>query len=168
MAMNGPQVDVLCQMDADLSHDPGRIPTMVEAARRGADFVVASRYVPGGGTPDWGLHRKILSRGGNTFIRLVLNRTLTDYTGAFCLFSRDLLHQLDVSSIAANGYGFQIELKHRASKAARVIVEVPLVFLDRRFGESKIPKSTLLTNFVLVLRMRLRESFGRSRRARRP
>jgi dolichol-phosphate mannosyltransferase len=153
------RADLILQMDADLSHNPMYIPQMLRLALGGADLVVASRYLPGGGTPDWGIHRKLLSRGGNLYIRLLLDRTLTDYTGAFCVFTKSLLREIDVATITASGYGFQIVLKNRAGKLARRIEEIPIVFMDRRHGESKIPKSTLVRNFVLVTKMR----FGGSR-----
>jgi dolichol-phosphate mannosyltransferase len=157
-----PDTDLVLQMDADLSHDPTYLPQLIEEHRRGADMVVASRYLPGGGTPDWGLHRKILSRGGNAYIRLLLRTPLTDSTGAYCLYTRDLLARAHPETIDAKGYGFQIVLKTRASQLAQRLVEVPIVFMDRRHGKSKIPKSTLVRSFVLVARMRWRARASRS------
>ncbi len=159
------RADLVLQMDADLSHDPKYVPAMLEAAFGGADLVVASRYVPGGGTPDWGIHRRVLSRGGNAYIRALLGKSLTDYTGAFSLFRSELLARVDPASISAGGYGFQIVLKDRAAGLATSIVEIPIVFLDRRHGESKIPKSTLVKNFLLVTGMWWRRSARRKREA---
>lgn len=158
--LNEARANLIMQMDADLSHNPAYIPDMLRRSREGVDLVVASRYVLGGGTPDWGWHRKLLSRAGNFYIRTLLDSTLTDYTGAFCIFSRELLTRIDVGSITASGYGFQIELKHRAAELAKRVVEVPIIFMDRRNGESKIPKSTLVKNFVLVAKMRFGKSQG--------
>lgn len=142
------------QMDADLSHDPAYLPAFVAAARSGADLVVASRYIPGGSTPDWTLDRKILSRGGNLYARFFLGRRLTDYTGGYNLFSTDLLRRLNVNTISATGYGFQIALKYRALRATRSVREIPIVFLDRTRGTSKIPGNTLRESLLLVLEMR--------------
>jgi dolichol-phosphate mannosyltransferase len=153
--------DYVLQMDADLSHDPKYISDFLREVRDGADFVVASRYIPGGGTPDWTLDRKILSRGGNIYTRLLLGRRLTDWTGGFNLFSADLLRRISVESVDATGYGFQIALKHRTLAAARRLREIPIVFLDRTEGTSKIPGNTLLRNLLLVLRIRAGRSRGR-------
>ena len=151
--------DHVLQMDADLSHDPKYIADFLREVRDGADFVVASRYIPGGGTPDWTLDRKILSRGGNIYTRLLLGRRLTDWTGGYNLFSTDLLRRISFETVDATGYGFQIALKHRTLAAARRMREIPIVFLDRTEGTSKIPGNTLLRNLLLVLRIR----FGRGR-----
>ena len=147
--------DAVVQMDADLSHNPRYIPGLVHSYRAGADFVNASRYLPGGGTPDWSWNRKFLSRGGNSYSRLVLGRRVSDYTGGFALYSADLLRRIRVGSIASTGYGFQLVLKHRASRAAAKIAEIPIVFMDREHGSSKMPRNTLWKNFWLVLSMRV-------------
>ncbi|QHC67252.1 polyprenol monophosphomannose synthase [Rathayibacter oskolensis] len=153
--------DHVLQMDADLSHDPKYIRDFLREVRDGADFVVASRYIPGGGTPDWTLDRKILSRGGNIYTRLLLGRRLTDWTGGYNLFSAELLHRISFETVDATGYGFQIALKHRTLAAARRMREIPIVFLDRTEGTSKIPGNTLLRNLVLVLRIRMGRGGGR-------
>ncbi|KZX22016.1 polyprenol monophosphomannose synthase [Rathayibacter tanaceti] len=145
----------ILQMDADLSHDPAYLSDFLREVRAGADLVVASRYIPGGGTPDWTLDRKILSRGGNLYSRALLGSRLTDWTGGFNLFSRELLERIHFETVDATGYGFQIALKHRASVAARQVREIPIVFLDRTEGTSKIPGNTMLRSLVLVLRIRL-------------
>ncbi|PPH15915.1 polyprenol monophosphomannose synthase [Rathayibacter sp. AY1G1] len=152
--------DYVLQMDADLSHDPRYIDEFLQAAREGADFVVASRYIPGGSTPDWTLDRKFLSRGGNLYTRFFLGSGLTDYTGGFNLFSSDLLRRIDFTRVSASGYGFQIVLKYRALNLARTVREIPIVFMDRTVGTSKIPTNTLRKNLVLVLSLR----FGRAAR----
>ncbi|KQQ22788.1 MULTISPECIES: polyprenol monophosphomannose synthase [unclassified Rathayibacter] len=149
--------DYILQMDADLSHDPRYVSDFLREVREGADLVVASRYIPGGGTPDWTLDRKILSRGGNIYTRLFLGSTLTDWTGGYNLFSAELLRRIAFQTVDATGYGFQIALKHRAVTAARRTREIPIVFLDRTEGTSKIPGNTLVQSLLLVLRIR----FGR-------
>lgn len=149
---NPPQYIV--QMDADLSHDPRYLSDFLTAIRNGADFVVASRYIPGGGTPDWTLDRKILSRGGNLYTRFMLGSRLTDYTGGFNVFTAELLEKIRFRSIDASGYGFQIVLKYRALHAAKKFVEVPIIFLDRTEGTSKIPSNTLVKNLRLVAEIR--------------
>lgn len=146
--------DYVLQMDADLSHDPKYITNFLEEARRGTELVVGSRYIPGGGTPDWTWNRKFLSRGGNTYARLVLSRRVSDYTGGFNMYSAGLLRKIRPESISANGYGFIIELKYRALRACKSLVEIPIIFLDRTHGVSKMPSGTLMRNFALVLRIR--------------
>lgn len=146
--------DYVLQMDADLSHDPKYIKQFLAEARRGTDLVVGSRYIPGGGTPDWTWNRKFLSRGGNTYARLVLSRRVSDYTGGFNMYSASLLQKIRPESISANGYGFIIELKYRALRSSNSLVEIPIIFLDRTRGVSKMPSGTLLRNFALVLRIR--------------
>jgi dolichol-phosphate mannosyltransferase len=147
--------DGVIQMDADMSHNPRYIPGFVHAARSGADFVNASRYLPGGGTPDWGWNRRFLSRGGNAYSRLILGRRVSDYTGGFAYYSAALLRRISVQTIDAKGYGFQLVLKSRAAAAAERIEEIPIVFMDREHGSSKLPRNTLWKNFWLVLSMRV-------------
>ncbi|MCM6761763.1 polyprenol monophosphomannose synthase [Rathayibacter sp. ZW T2_19] len=146
--------DAILQMDADLSHDPKYVARFLEEVRSGADLVVASRYVRGGGTPDWTLDRKLLSWGGNIYTRLLLGSRLTDWTGGFNLFSTELLRRIHVEDVDASGYGFQIALKHRALRESKRTREVPIVFVDRTHGTSKIPRDTLARNLLLVLRLR--------------
>jgi dolichol-phosphate mannosyltransferase len=149
--------DFIIQMDADLSHDPKYLPDFIHKAQAGHDFVVASRYVKGGGTPDWGLHRKILSRGGNLYTRAFLGSTITDYTGGYNLYSKKLLKDIDIESLSSGGYGFLIELKHRALQHAKSPAQIAIIFHDRLHGSSKIPKSTLFKNFVLVPKIRFKK-----------
>jgi len=154
-------VDAVLQMDADLSHDPAYLHDFLEQARGGAELVVASRYVPGGATPDWGWHRKALSHGGNWYARLLLGHRLSDYTGGFNLYAVDLLRRMDLTTVASAGYAFQIEMKTRALRLTDRVVQVPIVFLDRTAGSSKIPRSTLLTSLRLVTTLGLRRLRGR-------
>lgn len=142
--------DYILQMDADLSHNPKYLSKMLEAASNGADFVVGSRYVKGGGTPDWSLYRKLQSRGGNLYTRFFLGSRITDYTGGYNLYSTNLLRAIDLDDLQAGGYGFLIELKYLAQKNSKNIVQIPIVFMDRQHGKSKIPRNTLFKNLLLV------------------
>lgn len=147
--------DFVMQMDADLSHDPEYVAPMLRAALAGADLVVASRYIRGGSTPDWSLRRRFLSVGGNLYTRFFLGSRITDYTGGFNLYSAALLRSVIGTAIETTGYGFQIVLKYRALRRARLVRQVPIVFLDRTDGESKIPSDTLAKNLLLVIQLRL-------------
>jgi dolichol-phosphate mannosyltransferase len=149
--------DYILQMDADLSHNPKYINNFVKEIKQDRDFVVASRYIPGGGTPDWGLFRKFLSKSGNLYTRLLLGNTITDYTGGYNLFSTKLLRKLDFDKLQTSGYGFLIELKYNALKHCHSAKQFPIVFLDRRHGKSKIPKNTIINNLLLVIKIRYKK-----------
>lgn len=146
----------ILQMDADLSHDPKYIKEFVYAIEsQDADFIVGSRYIRGGSAPDWSLIRKLLSHFGNIYTQLLLGNTIHDYTGGFNLFSKELLQRINPSTLSqAGGYGFVIELKSRALKSSKKTLEIPIVFMDRQYGKSKMPKNTLLKNFVLVIKIK--------------
>ena len=144
----------IMQMDADLSHNPKYIPQFIQALPA-ADFVVGSRYIKSGGTPDWALYRRLLSRFGNIYARLFLGNSIHDYTGGFNLFSTRLLKSINPDSLKADGYGFLIELKYRAVKRCQHVKEVPIVFTDRQHGVSKLPRSTILKNLLLVPKLAL-------------
>jgi len=146
------------QMDADLSHQPEYITAFVDAARTGADFVVGTRYKPGGGCPDWSWYRKILSTGGNTYARWLLGRRITDYTGGFNMYSFVILNAIRWDALDSAGYGFLIDLKYQAQKLSSKIAEVPIQFLDRQYGQSKMPLNTILKNFLLVLRIKIKDT----------
>jgi dolichol-phosphate mannosyltransferase len=144
--------DFILQMDADLSHNPTYIPSFIKATAT-ADFVVGSRYIKGGSTPDWSWTRKLLSRFGNIYTKMLLGDRIHDYTGGFNMYSRALLESLDVATLQTSGYGFLIELKYRAINQANGIIEVPIIFMDRLHGTSKIPRSTIVKNLLLVLKL---------------
>jgi dolichol-phosphate mannosyltransferase len=129
--------DLLMEMDADFSHDPADLPRLV-AASESADLVLGSRYVEGGGVTDWGLGRRMISRGGSLYARLLLGVPVRDLTGGFKCFRREVLERLDLASVSADGYGFQIEMTYRALRAGFRVVEVPILFRDRRVGSSKM------------------------------
>jgi len=141
--------DFILQMDADLSHDPKYLPAFLDAAKR-VDFVVGSRYIKNGGTPDWQWYRKLLSRGGNLYTRLFLGSQITDYTGGYNLYSTSLLKRIDLNNLHAGGYGFLIELKYRALHNCQAVEQVAIVFMDRQHGSSKIPRNIIFKNLVLV------------------
>jgi dolichol-phosphate mannosyltransferase len=147
-------VDFVIQMDADLSHDPNYLPVFIQSSKEN-DVTIGSRYILGGRTPDWSLTRKILSRGGNTYARLLLGNSLHDYTGGYNMFSANILNKINPSTIKSSGYGFIIELKYMAIQHATTIKEIPIIFRDRTQGESKLPKSTIIKSFVIVPRIRI-------------
>lgn len=125
-------------MDADFSHDPSYLAAFVAALDAGADVVVGSRNMPGGSIVGWGLGRHLLSKGGSLYSRLVLGAPVRDMTTGFKAYSRRALERIDVASVVTNGYAFQIETTYRALRAGLRVVEVPIVFVDRRVGQSKM------------------------------
>src|SRR5215212_2168257 len=130
--------DLVLEMDSDFSHDPADLPRLIEAAESGADLVLGSRYVAGGSVTDWDPLRKLVSRGGSWYARVILGVKVRDLTGGFKCFRRSVLESLDLNAVHADGYGFQIELTYRTIKAGFQVVEIPIVFRDRRVGESKM------------------------------
>ena len=153
--------DYILQMDADLSHNPKYLPQFLEATKE-ADFVVGSRYVKGGATPDWTWNRKLLSRGGNLYTKLCLSSKITDYTGGYNLFSTDLLRRLNLDSLQSGGYGFLIELKYMGLEVCHNVIQVPIVFMDRAHGESKLPRGIIFKNLLLVLKIKLNHETNNS------
>jgi dolichol-phosphate mannosyltransferase len=150
--------DYLFEMDADGSHDPSYLPTMLALAEDGADVVVGSRYVPGGGTRNWGLGRKLISRGGSLYARTILGVDVRDVTAGFVCWRRAALEAIDLQTISSNGYSFQIEMNHRALQRGLHLVETPIVFEDRRVGQSKMSRAIVLEALRKVWSLR----FGRS------
>jgi dolichol-phosphate mannosyltransferase len=151
----GAGADLVMEMDADFSHDPADVPRLIAAAGA-ADLVLGSRYVPGGGVANWGLARRLVSRGGSAYARLVLGIPVRDLTGGFKCFNRRVLEALDLSGVHANGYGFQIELTYKAVRAGYSVTEVPIVFRQRRTGVSKMTPPIALEAVWKVLALRLR------------
>jgi dolichol-phosphate mannosyltransferase len=149
--------DLVMEMDSDFSHDPADIPRLVAAADR-ADLVLGSRYVPGGGVTDWGLARRLISRGGSLYAKLLLGIPVNDLTGGFKCFRRSVLESLDLSGVGTDGYGFQIEVTYRTIKAGFRVEEVPILFRDRRVGSSKMSAKIAVEAFwkVPLLRWRVR------------
>jgi len=130
--------DQLIEMDADFSHHPSYLPVLLSRLQEGFDVVIGSRYVPGGGTKNWGLGRKILSRGGSLYSRIILGASIRDFTGGFNGWQRRVIEAVDIDSLRSDGYSFQIELKYRAFLRGFKITEFPIVFEDRKVGHSKM------------------------------
>ncbi len=147
--------DLIFEMDADFSHDPRHLPQFLAVIRRGADVVLGSRYIRGGGTRNWSPLRQMLSRGGSLYARLILGLPLHDLTGGFKCFRREVLAALDLDHVASNGYGFQIELTYQAWRRGFRIVETPIVFEDRRVGQSKMHGGIVREALLMVWRLRL-------------
>jgi dolichol-phosphate mannosyltransferase len=143
-------------MDADFSHDPADLPRLLAAAER-SDLVLGSRYVAGGGVADWGPLRRAISRGGSSYARAFLGVGIADLTGGFKVFRRPVLEGIDLESISVQGYAFQIETTYRAIRAGFRVAEVPIVFSDRRVGESKMSSRIVLEAALRVPAMRLRD-----------
>ena len=148
------------EMDADFSHDPRYLPILLGRARTDADLVLGSRYVKGGGTVDWGLGRKLISRGGSLYARTILGVRVRDLTGGFKCFRREVLEAIDLPTVECTGYAFQIELTYRALRRGFRVVEVPIVFADRRVGQSKMSRRIVLEAVRKVWSIR-RSGFAR-------
>jgi dolichol-phosphate mannosyltransferase len=148
--------ELIAQMDADFSHDPQDLPRLLEAADD-ADLVLGSRYVNGGGVTDWGPARRAVSRWGSAYARTALGIGIHDLTGGFKVFRRAVLEAIDLDSLASLGYAFQVETTFRAIRAGFRVVEVPIVFRDRRVGASKMTGGIVLEAAWRVPAMRLRD-----------
>lgn len=142
--------DVIVEMDADFSHDPVDLPRLVAAVAAGADLVIGSRYVPGGETPDWPLTRRLISKGGNTYARLMLGVPIRDTTAGFRAFRAEALAGLPYRDTRASGYGFQVEMAWLAHRTGLTVVEVPVVFRDRTRGTSKMGTRIVIEAMWLV------------------
>ena len=136
--------DACVEIDADFSHDPAALPALLAPLSEGFDVVIGSRYVPGGSIPNWAWHRHMLSRGGNLYASGVLGLGVSDSTAGYRCYSAGILRRLDLDRIRAEGYGFQIEMTYRARQHGAVITEVPIKFVDREAGESK------MSSFIVV------------------
>jgi dolichol-phosphate mannosyltransferase len=148
----------MIEMDADFSHHPSYLPTMLAQLAEGADVAVGSRYVSGGGTVNWGLGRKILSRGGSLYSRMILGASIRDFTGGFNGWKRAVIEAVDIDSLRSDGYSFQIELKYRAYLRGFKIVEFPIVFEDRKVGHSKMNRRIVFEALRRVWGFRLNAS----------
>jgi dolichol-phosphate mannosyltransferase len=151
--------DLVFEMDADFSHDPRYLPDMLAEAEH-ADLVIGSRYVRGGGTPNWSPLRRFISGGGNIFARVMLALPIKDATAGYRCYRREVLKALDLGSITSQGYAFQVEMAYQTLKHGFRVREVPIIFVDRRVGKSKMSRKIFIEGFVFVLRAR----FGRPRR----
>jgi dolichol-phosphate mannosyltransferase len=153
------------QMDADWSHDPATLPSIVAGVvADDADLVIGSRYTDGGGVVDWGLGRRLISRGGSLFARTVLGLRPHDLTGGFKAWRAATLEEIPFDGVHAGGYVFQIEMTYRASRAGARVREVPITFRDRRVGQSKMSRRIVVEALVVVLQLRFDELRRRLRR----
>ncbi len=153
--------ELVLEMDCDFSHDPSDVPRLIAACEDGADLALGSRWVAGGGTVNWGLLRRLISRGGSLYARLVLGVSVRDLTGGFKCFRRRVLETIDLDAIAARGYGFQIEGTYRALRAGFRVVELPITFVDRRVGESKMSGAIVIEAMRQVPVLRWKALRGR-------
>lgn len=158
--------DFVCQMDADFSHDPKYLPDLVAAAGN-ADLVIGSRYLNGISVVEWPLHRLILSTFANGYTRTILGLPVRDCTGGFRCWRPDMLRRMALRAIASDGYAFQVETLFEAARRGCRILEIPIVFVERRKGASKLSKRVILESAMMPWRLRARAAFGRSPDVRR-
>ena len=159
--------DVLVEMDSDLSHDPAALPSLLDAVEAGADLAIGSRYVPGGSIPNWPLHRRSLSRWGNRYAALLLRLTVKDSTSGFRAYRADVLRRVDLDSVRADGYGFQIEMAYRVARLGGTVAERPIEFRDRERGNSKMSSRIIVEALGLVTWWGIRDRvLGLARRPR--
>jgi dolichol-phosphate mannosyltransferase len=152
--------ELVLEMDCDFSHDPDDVPRLIDAAAD-ADVVLGSRYVEGGGVGNWGLLRRIISAGGSWYARVLLGTSVRDLTGGFKCYRRAVLERIDLDAIESKGYAFQIETTYRALRAGFRVVEVPITFVDREAGGSKMSKSIVVEAVWKVPALRLAALSGR-------
>ncbi|MHB8669315.1 MAG: polyprenol monophosphomannose synthase [Acidimicrobiales bacterium] len=149
--------EMLVEMDSDLSHDPGALPGLLAAVEDGADLAVGSRYVAGGSIPNWSWQRRALSRWGNRYASAVLGLSVRDATSGYRAYRADAVRRVDVDSVRADGYGFQIEMAYRVAGSGGRIVEVPIEFVDRVRGQSKMASRIVVEALALVTWWGLRD-----------
>lgn len=159
--------EVLCEMDSDLSHDPADLPRLVAPVLAGsAELVIGSRYVPGGDIPDWSPTRLAISRVGNVYANVLLRLGVKDATAGFRAYAAELLERIDLDSVRADSYGFQVEMTYLTRLAGGRIVEVPIRFVDRKEGTSKMSGHTVSEALVLVTGLSFRRLFSSRERGR--
>ena len=157
------EYEYLFEMDADFSHEPADLLRLRAAVATGhGDVAVGSRWVPGGGTRNWSFLRTFISRGGSIYARLILGIPVEDLTSGFKCFSSRVLEALDLNSVGSNGYAFQVEMNYRCYQRGFRVVEVPIVFVDRRVGKSKMGTHIVTEAMLVVLRLRWQSWFGAS------
>ena len=157
----GGDAEYVLEMDCDFSHNPADVPRLIAACEAGADLVLGSRYVPGGGTENWGLARRVVSAGGSLYARTVLGVPVRDLTGGFKCFRREVLETIDLAAVESKGYAFQIELTYRAIRGGFRVVEVSIVFRDRTEGTSKMSRGIFLEAVARVPALRFAAMRGR-------
>src|SRR5947209_7850546 len=145
--------DAAFEMDADFSHDPRYLPDFLQAIEN-ADLVIGSRYVPGGDTPNWSLLRRFISGGGNIFARFMLHIPVHDCTAGYRCYRREVLESIELDTVQSQGYAFQVEMAYRTTRRGFKVVEVPIIFMDRRVGKSKMSRKIFIEGFTYVLRAR--------------
>ena len=150
------------EMDADLSHDPKYLPAFIAALDGGADLVIGSRNIPGGGVDGWGVGRHFISKGGSLYARSILGLDVRDLTSGFKAFTRRALEAIDFASVRSSGYSFQIEMTYRGARKGMRIVEVPIVFVDRTLGRSKMSRRIFVEAMGVVWKLRADAIRGRS------
>lgn len=153
--------ELVLEMDCDFSHDPADVPRLVGAVEEGADVAVGSRYVPGGGTRNWGFVRRAVSRAGALYARILLGLPVQDPTSGFKCYRREVLERIDLDRIASKGYAFQIETVYRAVRAGFRVAEVPITFSERERGGSKMSRTIVLEAVWRVPALRLQAVLGR-------
>ena len=146
--------DIVFEMDADLSHDPAHLPAFLKAFERGADVVIGSRNIAGGGVTGWGVGRHALSKGGSLYSRTILGLPVRDLTSGYKAFRAEVLRAIDLGTVHSEGYSFQIELTYRAAKRQFRIVEVPIHFVDRKAGQSKMSSRIFGEAVLMVWKLR--------------
>ena len=152
--------ELVLEMDCDFSHDPADVPRLIEATAD-ADLALGSRYAPGGGTANWGLARRVVSRGGCLYAQAILGLRVRDLTGGFKCFRRAALEAIDLGALSAHGYAFQIETTYRIARAGLRVHEVPITFVERRAGASKMTGSIVAEAMWRVPLLRLRALTGK-------
>ncbi|MEO6158109.1 MAG: polyprenol monophosphomannose synthase [Ilumatobacteraceae bacterium] len=158
--------EICVQMDADLSHDPAMLPALISNVENGADVAIGSRYVPGGVTENWPRRRRALSRWGNRYVAGVLGLAVNDATAGYRAYSADALQRLGYDTVAAEGYGFQVEMTYRLVRVGGKVVEFPITFRDRTAGLSKMSGNIVSEAFLLVLKLWFADRRGRRIRRR--
>lgn len=148
--------ELVLEVDCDFSHDPADVPRLIAACEAGADVALGSRYVDGGSTANWGLARRVVSRGGSLYARVILGVGIRDLTGGFKCFRRRVLEDIDLDAVTARGYAFQIELTYRALRRGFTVVELPIRFVDRVVGGSKMSRAIVAEAVWRVPLLRLR------------
>jgi dolichol-phosphate mannosyltransferase len=148
-------------MDCDFSHDPDDVPRLIEAVVAGADVALGSRYAPGGGVRNWGLIRRFISAGGSFYARFILGVHVRDLTGGFKCYRRRVLEAIDLEAVTSKGYAFQIETTYRALRKGFTVVEVPIIFVDRIVGGSKMSKAIVVEAVWKVPALKLAALLGR-------
>ena len=155
--------EVLFEMDADFSHNPTHLPQFIREIERGADLVLGSRNIKGGGTRNWSLLRQFISKGGSLYAQIILWSPYRDLTSGFKAFRAEVLRSLDLDKIRSNGYSFQIEVTHRAHQMGFKIKETPIIFYDRKVGTSKMSSRIVAEAMLVVWRIRLSKPARRRR-----